>query len=262
MANLDQIQALHEKYKKKDSPFLGLIDHDLITEAFDPDKIEKAFDDPLGKLGPTYAGHFDLELPVNAALLYVDVFNSTGKFGDFSGIEIADYFHKYYDIVIPKIYQFNGEIDKIMGDGIVAIFAPPFNENTFEQNITNACLAAKAILGETDSPELTSKVALHAGKVHYFKNRSGYYNEYTMIGKPLTELFRLEGLGKEQQIVYYHGSEVGKHFMESIAKREARKKRGIVKASDPFWKHDSQIETEVAGLGGRTLRFAKYQTQK
>ena len=36
------------------------------------------------------------------------------------------------------------------------------------------------------------KIALHDGPVIYYKTPTEYYEEYTMIGNTLTELYRLE----------------------------------------------------------------------
>ena len=44
---------------------------------------------------------------------------------------------------------------------------------------------------------------MHCGTINYFKNKTGLYHEFTMIGKPLTELFRLESVSIDERINYY-----------------------------------------------------------
>ena len=47
-----------------------------------------------------------------------------------SGEQIHDFLEKYYGHAIPTIYGGNGEIEKLIGDGIIAVFGAPFFPDT------------------------------------------------------------------------------------------------------------------------------------
>tara|TARA_R110001599_G_scaffold280408_1_gene481610 strand:+ start:5889 stop:6650 length:762 start_codon:yes stop_codon:yes gene_type:complete len=211
MANLEQIKRLNEAYGKT-SPLLEYSEKGYVSEAIDPKIIKKGFSNPIADLGPSYYGYFEAGLPASVALLFIDVSSFSTKMANANGEEIAEYFDKYYDIIIPLIYKHGGEVDKVMGDGIICLFGPPFLENNINDNIMNADQCAKDIIDDTLNTEFASKVALHSGEINYFQNKTGLYHEYTMIGKPVTELFRLESISEDNSINFYSDSTYGQNI--------------------------------------------------
>jgi class 3 adenylate cyclase len=220
MANLETIKALNLRYKK-DSPIIksnadaGLENFSL-QERYGTDRIEKAYSNAFAQMGPNYTKYFDEGLPAELALLYVDICSFSTRFSDLSGKEIGKFFDEYYDLVIPIIYENHGEIDKVMGDGIICSFGPPFYNSGIYTSIFSANKCAEKIIKATADTRFESKVAVHAGTINYFKNRSGFYNEYTMIGKPLTELYRLESISEGNTINFYDDTPVANQHILSI----------------------------------------------
>lgn len=208
MPNLEQIRKLNEKYKKK-----GPIDEYRKTKMFINEglNIQKAFSFYIQRIKTEYEAYFEWGHSVESVLMFIDVCGFSTRFKDLSGNEISDYFHQYYDIIIPIIYDHGGEIDKIMGDGIICIFAPPFQDESLAFNINEAYHCARNIIRKTKFTKFKSKVAIHCGEVNYFRNRSGLYDEYTIIGKPLTELFRLESISKDSRINFFSGTEIDRY---------------------------------------------------
>lgn len=217
MANLDFIKRLNEQYGKQ-SPVRTETRKFSINEAIDPNRLEKAITNSLASMGPAYARYFDLGLPAEVALLFIDVCSFSTRFGHLDGEDIADYFDKYYDVVIPIIYAHGGEIDKIIGDGIICIFGPPFLGNDIKRNIKKANDCAKEIIKVTEDKDYSSKVAFHCGTINYFKNKTGLYKEFTMIGKPLTEIFRLESVSLDERVNYYGDTEIRNYYEEIFNK--------------------------------------------
>lgn len=217
MANLNLIKSLNERYIKN-SPIRDYDEPKFTNESFDTSKLEKAFQDEIANLGPNYTGYFDFGFPVHAVLLFIDICDFSTRNGDLKGKDLADYFDTYYDIIIPKIYEYGGEIEKIIGDGIICVFSPPFLDKELAELLELANDCAVELIGITKGTNFTSKVAIHSGEINYFKNKSEFYNEYTMIGKPLTELFRLESVSDNECINFYAASEVYELHKEKIDK--------------------------------------------
>lgn len=211
MANLEQIKKLNEEYGKT-SPIRSYTKTFAINEAIDKDNIKKAINDSIAVMGPEYSRYFDFGLPAEAVLMFIDVCDFSTRFDHFNGEQISEFFDKYYDLIIPIIYEHGGEIDKIIGDGIVCLFAPPFQDEDLLFNIEKANLCAKKIIKSTKGTEFSSKVAIHSGEINYFKNKSGLYNEFTVIGKPLTELFRLESISINDRVNYFDDTEIRKFY--------------------------------------------------
>lgn len=213
MANLDLIKKLNEEYGKNSS-LIRETKLFSLNEYFESSKIEKALPDALANMGPSYLGYFEYGLPAEVSLLFIDVCGFSTRFAHLKAEDIAEYFHRYYDIVIPIIYKYGGEIDKIMGDGIICVFGPPYLENDLARSIDKANQCAKEIIITTKGGDFSSKVAFHVGTINYFKNRTGLYKEFTMIGKPLTEIFRLESVSFNERINYYGETDIREFYKE------------------------------------------------
>jgi class 3 adenylate cyclase len=241
MANIDLIRNLNRQYGKE-SPIVEETRIFAINEAMDRDNIEKAISNSLASMGPTYAGYFDMGLPAEVALLFIDVCSFSTRFADFDGEDMAKFFDEYYDVVIPIIYKYGGEIDKIIGDGIVCVFGLPFLSGTLQEHIVKANDCARELIKATKGKDYSSKIAFHCGTINYFKNKTGLYKEFTMIGRPLTEIFRLESVSFDERINYFSDSYIRKYFEEVVVLSHA----STTRISE--WTHHSHLLPELKGI--------------
>lgn len=207
MANLEQIKYFNEKFGKS-SPLTSKKVLFSINESLDPDNLKKAISASIAELGSDFADYLDKGESVDAALLFIDITNFSTKQSTLSGDDLSAFFDEYYDLIIPIIYKYGGEIDKIMGDGIICLFAPPFLTDSPEERRLKANACGEEIVSVTKNSKFASKVAVHSGMIKYFKNKSGFYKEFTIIGKPLTELFRLESISNDSCINFYEECDI------------------------------------------------------
>lgn len=252
MANLELIKQLNDSYGKS-SPIAKVSRAFSINESFDPRKIEKAFSDTLNSLGPEYISYFKEGKPTDVAMLFIDVCSFSSRFAHYTGKEIGKYFDHYYDLVIPIVYDFGGEVEKIMGDGIICVFGPPFQNLPIRDNIYMADKCSKEIIKATKGSPFSSKIAFHCGKINYYTNKTGLYKEYTMVGKPLTELFRLESISIDECINYYGGSMVGNFFKEILDNYNVSNS-----TSRPTWLHNEESALNLKGVAYKSFFSIKY----
>ncbi|NWJ53054.1 MAG: adenylate/guanylate cyclase domain-containing protein [Bacteroidetes bacterium] len=242
MANLDLIKQLNTCYGKS-NPLQFERRYFSLNESLDPGNIQKAISDSIASLGPEFTRYFDYGLPADVVLLFIDVCNFSERYGELDGEEIGEYFDEFYNIVIPLIYKYGGEIDKIMGDGIICVFGPPFQNLTLNENIIKANNCSKDIIRATNNTIYSSKIAMHCGTINYFKNKSGLYREFTLIGKPLTELFRLESISNDQCINYYDDTDIRTFYEEIISSNNLVSRKAK-------WSH---YQSEIDNLKGVTF---------
>lgn len=121
MANLELIKKLNLKYNKR-SPFTVSTKSFSLNESFDTRNIELSIQNNIGALGNNYTTYFDQGKDAEVVLLFIDICNFSTRYGHLNGKQISQYFDEYYDLIIPIIYKFGGEIDKIIGDGIICLF--------------------------------------------------------------------------------------------------------------------------------------------
>lgn len=249
MANLELIKKLNQKYNKT-SPFTRSTKSFSINESFDSRNIESSIQNNIQALGDRYSVYFDQGKSAEVVLLFIDVCNFSIRFGHLNGREISEYFDAYYDKIIPIIYKFGGEIDKIIGDGIICVFGEPFLSKPFKDCIIEADRCAKEIIKETyASNKFESKIAFHFGTINYFKNKSGLYNELTIVGKPLTELFRLESISENERINY---------FVEYAIHPEWNWNSGL--NSDDLWELEKakEVPEKLKGVKFKYMQTNKY----
>ena len=52
-------------------------------------------------------------------MLFIDISNFSTKTINYTPRQISKVLDEYYEQVMPAIYTYNGEVEKVMGDGIV-----------------------------------------------------------------------------------------------------------------------------------------------
>ncbi|TGD77376.1 MULTISPECIES: adenylate/guanylate cyclase domain-containing protein [Hymenobacter] len=141
---------------------------------------------------------------VELAMLFIDITSFSTKTATMSAAQIATILDAYYAQVLPIIYEFDGEVEKIIGDGIIAVFGKPFTPGHSAYQWLQAAEQCAGKIGRArHSSPYSVKIALHYGKLLYYHNSKTTVDEFYAIGQPMTELFRLEGEGVDKEISYY-----------------------------------------------------------
>lgn len=241
MPNLRQIAALKEKYGSKNNVLRS--DIKLLSESFKRTSLEIKNLFASSGANNNVVSYFEGQQSANVVLLFVDITGFSTKCKSFTNSQLSLYLDDYYDKVISAIYRHGGEIEKIIGDGIICIFGEPFLSEAKSKLFEKADACAKDIVIELKDTNKEVKIALHDGVIMYYKNKTEDYPEYTMIGKPLTEIFRLEGVSENNSINYYHVSSY-----DSMS----ASKEGVYKYSQSnihsYWKKSALIQVELKGV--------------
>ena len=212
MPNFKQSLKLKSKYIHHNE--ISSSDQQMILEGFNPDRINKGFyrDGNYREIKNFSFSHqvikyfektFSERKKEEVVLLFIDITSFSTKFKNKSPNEVATFLDQYYDKVIPKIYYYNGEIEKIMGDGIICVFGKPFLDLGPADLHRKAEECAMKIITELKGTDFESKIAFHYGEIMYYQNKTQEYYEYTMIGNSITELFRLESISHPNSINFY-----------------------------------------------------------
>lgn len=205
MPNINQIRAFREKYAVKNS--VSKTELKLLAENFNQSigQIKNQFS--RSGIDQAIIDYFESQKSAQVILLFIDITDFSTKCNSYTNSRLSSYLDEYYEKVIATIYRHGGEIEKIIGDGIICIFGQPFLKDSKSDLFTKADACAKDIIMDLKESDMEVKVAMHDGNIMYYKNKTENYPEYTMIGKPLTELFRLETVSENNAINYYHISD-------------------------------------------------------
>jgi len=105
----------------------------------------------------------------------------------------------YFEIVSRRLREQGGEIDKFIGDGVLAFFNAPGEVPQHEQHACLATLAALQGLAKwqrENGPPFRTRVGLHTGDVLVGNMGTAERLAYTVLGDVVNAASRLESLNK------------------------------------------------------------------
>jgi len=266
MPNIKQIISLRERYapvqKVNDSFSVNetknYIEGQELKKAFASESFRPLFENinqtkyfsvTAKQQIPEIVKYFENNQKEWVVLLFIDITNFSTKTSKLSPEKITSILDDYYNDLFPIIYKHGGEIEKVMGDGIICIFGKPFlNTEDRVEKYNRAQSCARDIIVKFKETSNSVKIALHNGEVMYYKTPTSLYEEYTMIGKALTELYRLESISVNNSINFFAGSYYDQLIDKSKIKTNFK--------NSSFWTYYSE-SVKLKGLGSKTLCYFK-----
>jgi class 3 adenylate cyclase len=220
MPNLKQLYSLKNEFSqlnRSDRQIQEYIERneakDVISKAFSSDNLNESvtkfysfLNENLNLRKPDLLKYFDETKEEEVALLFIDITSFSKTIQGWSNLRIKRYLDTYYKNVIPIIYQNGGEIEKLMGDGIICVFGKPFLNLDNPEYVYKAEECAEEVIKFFHGTNKNVKVAIHTGSVNYYKVPGEHYGEYTMIGQPITDLYRLESVSQSNALNFYSNS--------------------------------------------------------
>lgn len=257
MPNIRQIISLKEKYAAlsgsdgvlKDFLNKGLLENVALQKSFSFTERRILEHFTVTPTEPSLIQYFESKPTEDVVLLYIDIANFSNLTESKTNIYITNYLDDYYNEIFPIIYHHRGQIEKLMGDGIICVFGKPFMNVTWPEEFNHAELCAKAIIQKFKGTNKEVKVALHSGDITYYKTPGIDYEEYTMIGKPITELYRLESVSRTNAINFYDGT-----IYDSIKPTTSSLGLSQINASEV---ESYSFDISLRGVGYSKVRFLK-----
>ncbi|MDF1722794.1 MAG: adenylate/guanylate cyclase domain-containing protein [Minwuia sp.] len=139
---------------------------------------------------------------IRAAIFLCDLRGFTRLSDRLEGHQIIATLDDYFDCMIEPVKAMGGEVLKFMGDGMLAIF--PMDERTAWLACHSALAAAQEGIanlaelnvrrGQEGKPSLKVGIGLHAGDVIFGNIGSADRLDFTVIGRAVNEVSRVETL--------------------------------------------------------------------
>ncbi|MEL7221652.1 MAG: adenylate/guanylate cyclase domain-containing protein, partial [Bacteroidota bacterium] len=135
------------------------------------------------------------------SILFSDLRNFTSLTERLEAIEVVNFLNDYFDIMVESIFEYNGVLDKLIGDAIMATFGIPYNS---KNDAANAISTALSMINKLDQVKTVKQtqyqlgmgVGIATGNVIAGNIGSKKRFEYTVIGDAVNLSARLEGLTK------------------------------------------------------------------
>jgi adenylate cyclase len=136
----------------------------------------------------------------NVCVMFVDIRDFSKFSSEHSATEVVEYLNQLFGPLIPIVNRHAGVVNKFLGDGFMAVFGAPVND---DQQCRHAIQAAREILGEVERlnsevriPPTRLGIGLHFGRAVTGNVGTSERKEYTIIGDVVNLASRIEQANK------------------------------------------------------------------
>ncbi len=194
----------------RDLDFDG-VDHLPRSRLAELDDVNAAFNGTLGALG-AFARYVPRQLVKrlidegmtdarrietrDMTIVFTDLAGFTSLASHLSAEETAAFLNRYFETVSDAITEEGGTIDKYMGDGVMAFWGAPTEQ---QDHASHAVVSMKALakkVSEEGDPNVRIRIGVHTGKVVVGNFGSESRMNYTVIGDAVNVAARLQEYGK------------------------------------------------------------------
>lgn len=168
--------------------------------------------------------------------------------------EIRSVLSLYYECVVPIVREHGGVVEKFIGDAVVAVFGAPFTEEfvSSPDDLDAAVKAAQRCVEAVErlyGGEMSAKAAISFGDCFVGYLGVAPHVELTLVGNPLTELFRIEDTCKPREVA-----------LRSSLFSEVEDRFNWVPIWVPTpWRRFEERTVSLRGVGDVTLTGLSYQ---
>lgn len=143
-----------------------------------------------------------------ATIVFVDIHGFTSISERLDQEEVVEILNAFFSHMTPIIFKNNGTLDKLLGDGMMAIFGAPISSNDDAQRAVRTVIemiTALKIFNEEHKergwPRLSVGIGVNAGEVVAGYIGSEDHLNYTVIGDAVNVAQRLQSIAAEDEII-------------------------------------------------------------
>lgn len=152
---------------------------------------------------------------IEASVVFIDICSFTSISERESANDVVKLLNEYFDVIVKKIIEHKGYIDKFIGDAVMAVF----RGEQHLQNAIKACLAVQeqieALPAWHHEVDFKPKVSMGINSGEMVSGNIGSVTlkrlDYTVIGDVVNTAQRLQSAAKPAQIII---SEASYHLMQ------------------------------------------------
>ncbi|MBS99635.1 MAG: adenylate/guanylate cyclase domain-containing protein [Oceanospirillaceae bacterium] len=209
----------------------------------------------------------------NMTVLFSDIRNFTSLSENLTAKELATLLNIYLSRMTEIIYQYEGTVDKYIGDAIMAFWGAPLDNPDHAQQALKAAIdmqiAAESLRHEFERrgwPALHMGIGLNSGDMSVGNMGSSYRRAYTVLGDNVNLGSRLESLTKQYgvKVLVSETTKAGNpdtRFLP-VDKVRAKGKEVAVEIFEPIVAQDEDTQRIDSELGRWDNFLNRYRNQQ
>jgi len=196
-------------------------------------------------------------------VMFCDLSGSTALGEKLGSEEIYSFMDQFFEILIHKVHEFGGTVNKMTGDGIMALFGAPIAvEGAPQRAIRSALAISREMTRFSDQiretkriPPLKMRVGIHTGTVVVGSLGNDLRVEFNAVGDTVNLASRMEGLAEPGMI--YVTEETfqltdGLFRFESLGEKKVKGKEQPVRVYRVIGASEHQTRFDVSAERGLT----------
>ena len=131
---------------------------------------------------------------VDVTVMFVDIVGYSGRAEMIPADVVCAELNEFFGLIVPVVEEFGGHTNKLMGDGLMAVFGTPVKLDDHANRALNAACTLQAKLDDRYRGVLRAGVGLHTGTVVVGTMGGGSKLDFTLIGDAVNVAARVEAL--------------------------------------------------------------------
>lgn len=169
-----------------------------------------------------------------AAIMFADLRGFTAKSGSWPEPALLTALDDYFEAVIEAVREQGGDVLKLMGDGVLAMFPVTESKQTCSINAVRAAQAALAKLAhknqrraQNGAAPLAAGIGVSFGRVTYGNIGSPDRLDFTIVGEAVNRASRIQDLCKTQERAILFDATIAEHLSEPVDPIGSHPLRGL-----------------------------------
>ena len=133
-------------------------------------------------------------------VLFADIKGSTALIDGLDPEQAIRRLEPALNAMLDAVHRYEGTVNKIQGDGIMALFGAPLAHEDHAVRACNAALAMREALGQNEDADLSIRIGLHSGEVVVRSIANDLSMNYDAVGPTVHVAGRMEQLAEPQSI--------------------------------------------------------------
>ncbi len=134
---------------------------------------------------------------VDVTIMFVDIVSFSARAELMPAEDVCSMLNEFFGLVIPAVTEFDGHTNKLLGDGLMAVFGAPVKLDDHADRALKAAFAIQERLDQRYRGTLRAGVGLNSGPVVVGTMGGGTKLDFTVIGDVVNVASRIEALTRQ-----------------------------------------------------------------